>query len=733
MKLPLHIICFLLYLAKASLLAQVSQSKINPDSIKQVLEKSAESFSKLTKEETEKGIHLLEQAEKLADRLNDPYSKILVNRDKLSFFFNNNDTISIEKYLTKNLDIIKQLGDKRQLGLYYEDVGVYNASQGKEKEAHYAMLIAEKLLSEYGEIEDAIDVNYNLCLQYLRKENWDSSIEHCLKSIDAIIATGIKQNRQKNLYLFLARNYINLGKFEKAEKCFENIEKDEAAFDDPHFKGKYFSVKGFFYDGIKDYKKAAFYYNKSSKSFYEYHSKRTKEVSASLILSSQLDLQKEENKRIKIENELKMQGLKNRGYIISLGVLIIFGLIILSVIQYRVSRYKTNINKLLKRNNEQLVGANQKVDKALEIKSEFLDSVTHELLTPLNTIKGTTFLLQKEKLTTHQVNQIKLINVSSDYLLNLINDVIQLNDLEKENLELRNEEFDLKSLLNNLIDSSLMMKNNGNEIHRKIDSDIPSILKGDMLKISRIILNILDNALKFTRNGNIYIKVSLISTSNNNAKVKFSIQDTGIGMTEEQIHNAFEAFHQGSVRINREYGGTGLGLSIVKRMLKLLNSNIVLKSKPKEGTLVTFIIDFDIPEPIKEENILFENDSNQLQENINVLLVEDNKVNQLITKKIISNYGFCCDSAYDGIEAVDMVKENEYSMVLMDIMMPKMDGFEATTNIREFNNQIPIVALTALSEKLNKERFDEVGIFKILQKPVNPKQLYEVLVDCSKR
>ena len=733
LKSPLYIVCLLFHVYSISLIAQISEKQITKDKIKQTLEQSEKAFLKQTKKGTEDGIYLLKNAEDLAKKLNDPYSTILVNREKIGFFIKNGDSSEIKKCLSENLSIINRLGDKRQLALYYEDIGVYKNYLGKMEESHQAMLMAEKIFNQYGETEDLIDVNYNMSVEYMRRKEWKTSLGHALKSLEAINKTGAKENRKRFLYLFLAEDYINLGEFEKAKQCFLEIEKKESMyFSDTRFKGKFFEKKGFYYEKLGDYKNAASFYEKSSNSFFDYHTQKTKKVSASLVLSGQLNLQEEENKRIKIENELKEQELSNRNYIMLLCFLMILGLAILSTIQYNISKYKSRINTLLKNNYKELIQANKKADKALEVKSEFLDSVTHELLTPLNTIKGTTFLLQKEPLTVHQISQIKLINVSSDYLLNLINDVIQLNDLENEYTELKNEEFDLKSLINNLIDSSLVIKkNNENKIHREIDNGIPDIIKGDMLKISQVVLSVLDNALKFTKNGDIYIKVAVLSTVNNKAKVKFTIQDTGIGMTEKQIEKAFEAFHQGSIKINREYGGTGLGLSIVKRILKLYDSDIIIESKPNKGTLVAFTVDFEIYKKAMDKNVFKKNHFNksgdELSKDLSVLLVEDNKVNQLITKKIISDYGISCESANDGEEAVDMARKNDYSMIFMDIMMPKMDGFEATKYIRKFNTKVPIIALTALSEKLNKEKFNEAGIYTILSKPVNPELLYKTI------
>ncbi|WP_103069846.1 response regulator [Aquimarina sediminis] len=731
LKMLPYIMCLLMHCNIAFLEAQNSDSKISSDSIRKVLKESSDSFSKLTSDGNKEGVYFLELAESLAENSPDLYIKMLVKRKKIDFFLNSRDTIKIEGYLADYLKIIEQVGDKRELGLYYEALGVHKSVQGKKEEGYQAYIIGEQLLREYGKDRDVIDINYNLSLEYIRLQRWDEAIEHALRSLEAVEKTKQKEDRRRNLYLFLIECYINLEEFDKVEYYFSEIEKEVSVyFNELYFEGKLFSQKGSYYEKIGDYKKSSYYYNQSSKKFLEYYFQRTKEVSTDLALSNQLNLKEEENKRIKIENELKAEQLRNSRYIILLSILVIVGLVLMSILQYRASFYKTKINKLLKRNYKKLIKANKKVDKALKAKSEFLDSVTHELLTPLNTIKGITFLLQKEKLTSHQENQIKLINLSSDYLLSLITDVIQLNDLEKGESKLRKEEFDLRVLLNNLIDSSLIMNINNNKVHREIDSQIPSKIKGDVLKTSQIFLNILDNALKFTKDGDVYIDVLLVSVIDHKVKIKFSIRDTGIGMSKRQIRKAFEAFHQGSVKINRKYGGTGLGLSIVKRILRLQENDIVLESKPGKGTSVSFMIDFDIPKLAQGKNAIPKNNFEEFSQEINVLLVEDNKVNQLITEKIISNYGFYCDSANDGKEAVDMVKKNRYSMVLMDIMMPKMDGFEATKYIKRFDKGIPVVALTAISEKMNKDKFNEVGIFTVLPKPVDPELLYKTIMSC---
>ncbi len=732
-KVFIYLIYLLVHLNGANLIGQDIEEPISRDSIQEILNISSKYLVRLSHPDHDKGVHLLDLAENLVSKMDDPKLKILVNRHKLNYLISISDTVLAEEYLKKNLTLIEQVGDKRELGLYYEFLGVLKSLQNRDKERINAYKKAVELLNKYGEKEDLIDANYNLAYILKSKNQWKKSIDHAQISLDAIEVTGVKKNRKKYLYLFLAECYIQLDNLTQSETYFAKIEKDEFyKKDDPFYFGFLYQTKGKFYEKKGDFIASSLNYEKSSSNFLNYGRRRAKQISSSLSLANKLNLKEEENRRIKLENTLSTEQLQNSKYAIALAIIIIMVLIIMSVFLYKSSIYKTKTNKLLKNNNQELLEANRKVDVALNAKSIFLDSVTHELLTPLNTIKGITFLLQKEQLTRHQENQMKLINLSSDYLLNLINDVIHLNDLESEQYELKNEDFDLKELLQNLIGSLLEIKQHENDVHIEIDEDIPKNLKGDMLKISQVFINILDNALKFTKEGDIYINVLVLSIDNDNAKINFSIKDTGIGMTEEQVEKAFEDFHQGSVEVNRKYGGTGLGLSIVKRILKLYDSKVFLKSKQGIGTSLSFTIDFEISEMGKQEKVSFEQKIYEESEKIKVLLVEDNKVNQLIVEKIISDYGFSCDSANDGKEAVTMVKKNNYSIVLMDIMMPRMDGFEATRHIKIFDKNMPVIALTAISEKLNKSKFNEVGIYKVLNKPVNPELLYETIISfCS--
>ncbi|MDY8136821.1 response regulator [Aquimarina sp. 2201CG5-10] len=710
---------------------QQEEHQVLKDSVKKILEISSKHLKRVSLSDPKhnKGVELLDKAEGLAKKIDDPSLTMLVNRHKMNYFLVMNDTIMVSEYLDKNLKLIEQTGDNRELGLYYEFLSVFKNIQNKIDEGVLAIKKAEELLRIHGETKDLIDVNYNLCMLYKDKREWDASIVHALKSLEAIDKVGIKEDRKKHLYLFLAECYIRKRKLKEVKDCFEKIENDKLyKEDDPLYNGYLNQLKGMYYKESNDLLKSIQYYEKAAYDFYLNGNKRSKEISNSLVLANKLALKEEENKRIWIENELKEEQITSRGYIILLGIIAILGLIVFGSIQYRISLFKTKVNKQLKKNYRKLVKANKGVDKALKVKSEFLDAVTHELLTPLNTIKGTTFLLQKEKLSSQQENQIKLINVSSDHLLDLINDVIHFNELEKGEVTFKKEKINLKILINNLIDSSSFMRQNDNVIHRNIDEKIPVTLYGDVLRTSQVFLNVFDNALKFTKKGNIYVDALLSSREEGKVKIDFSIKDTGIGMSSKQISKVFEAFNQGSVKINRKYGGTGLGLSIAKKILGFNGDDISLKSEEGKGTSVLYTMNFDLFKE-KETETKRNQVMDELDREVRVLLVEDNKVNQLMTQKILQDYGFVCETSNDGREAVAMVENNKYCIILMDIMMPVMDGFEATRRIKSLEPNVPVIGLTAVSEELHKEKFNEVGIYAVLGKPVNPTLLYQTIVN----
>jgi CheY-like chemotaxis protein len=301
--------------------------------------------------------------------------------------------------------------------------------------------------------------------------------------------------------------------------------------------------------------------------------------------------------------------------------------------------------------------------------------------------------------------------------------------LKSENIEIESINVNVKQLLSDLHNSfkDLASKNN-NEFILEIDEKIPDHLIGDPTKLSQIFINLINNALKFTKNGKVSIGASVVKTENDISTVHFEIADTGIGIPIEKQSSIFESFSQGSVEINRKYGGTGLGLAIVKRLVSLLGGEIQLvSSQVGIGSTFSFDIDFKLGQQT------FVEVKKQYDESIfvhkKVLVVEDNKINQMITKKMLENKEIICELVDNGEEAIEMVRSNEYDLILMDVHLPGINGTEATEKIRVFNKTIPVIALTAISLNENREMLLSFGMNDVVTKPFNPDNFYKVIAN----
>ncbi len=273
-------------------------------------------------------------------------------------------------------------------------------------------------------------------------------------------------------------------------------------------------------------------------------------------------------------------------------------------------------------------------------------------------------------------------------------------------------------------------KESNNKLTLDISDEIPPELIGDPIKLSQIFTNLVGNALKFTENGNVIVVARVIKKYSKSLKIHFEVKDDGIGISKKMQATIFDSFAQGSEQINRKYGGTGLGLAIVKSLLSLFKSKIELESELGRGTTFLFDINFGIGKTAEEEIATKAPPSVTDYEYFkgrHVLIVEDNKINQVITKKILAKKEMTCDIASNGYEALDMVVETKYDIILMDIHMPGISGLKTTQEIRKFNTEIPIIALTAISLDESKEDFFTAGCNDVITKPFKPEEFYESL------
>lgn len=399
---------------------------------------------------------------------------------------------------------------------------------------------------------------------------------------------------------------------------------------------------------------------------------------------------------------------------------------LLAVSLFRNNQIKLKTNDLLYTKNKELELARDSAVSAMEAKTNFLSTVTHELRTPLYAVTGLTHLLLDENPAEHQKEHLKSLKFSGDYLLNFINDILQINKIDADKLEPLNIEFKLQKVLADVVDS---LRQNANENNTSLvldyDPNIPQHLLGDPIKLSQIFMNLMGNALKFTKDGKVEVIAKLLKKDEENVRLYFEVKDNGIGISEDQQKNIFDSFEQGSVQINREYGGTGLGLTIVKSLLGLFNSKINLESELGHGSSFFFEMEIKCDANALNE-VSFELNPEEFEfKGLHILIVEDNKINQVITKKMLTKKEITCDIANNGNEAIDMAKANTYNAILMDIHMPGISGEEATRQIRKFDEEIPIIALTAISLDDSLDSFYEAGCNDVVTKPFKPEVFYQ--------
>src|SRR5690606_22409441 len=321
---------------------------------------------------------------------------------------------------------------------------------------------------------------------------------------------------------------------------------------------------------------------------------------------------------------------------------------------------------------------------------------------------------------------LKNLKFSADYLLALINDVLQISKLESNTLEEMKAPFDLKDLVQSIVSSfQYALVQNKNKLHVAISENIPHTIIGDRVRLSQILMNLVGNAIKFTTNGDIYISAQEESISENEIAIHFSITDNGIGIPKEKQKAIFEEFQQVDSE-DYKLQGTGLGLTIVKKLLEASKSSINLKSKPGEGSTFSFTLSFQILKHLLQDKIL---DDNSILNGKKILIVDDNRINQIVTKKILENNGMLGAVAESGDIAIKKLQQETFDLVLMDINMPGKDGIETTKEVRMFNKIIPIVALTTIEVEEMRNRILASGMNDIIVKPYDNDQFLIIILD----
>ena len=367
--------------------------------------------------------------------------------------------------------------------------------------------------------------------------------------------------------------------------------------------------------------------------------------------------------------------------------------------------------------------AKEDADLASRAKSDFLSTMSHEMRTPLNAIINATNFLQEENPRADQMDSLHILKIGSENLNSVINDILDYNKIESGKLEVEEREISIVQLIENCF-KLLKPKSDEKSIKLdfKFDKSIPEHLVGDPVKLNQVLINLLGNAIKFTNQGTVTLFLEKVYLEESRVSIKFSVVDTGIGIAKEKQAQIFDRFAQASSSTTRRFGGSGLGLSITKRLVEIMGGRIYLYSKEGQGARFYFTLNFKIQDIRKKLDVEQEIDKTKLYGK-KVLVVEDNDLNVKVLRKFLDKWQIQSDVAINGVHAVDKVAEEDYDLIIMDLQMPVMDGYETTSTMRRNGVRTPIIALTADATSDVVARVHRIGMNDCITKPFNPSKL----------
>lgn len=729
------LICFLFY-------SLITFGKEDREIIKEIDNINSSALKFYKNDEIVKSFKEFISAKALSDSIQDHYGSATANFNLGNIYYLMENYESAKAYYQLTIDGLSTINDDFLISSSYLNLAkIYREQKDYNKSVQYFDKVLQYAANKNGsdsakeKIQNVFfEARLNLSELYIENNNLDEALINLLKLDQYLKTNPINSNLEgyfKYVYaIYSLRNeHYNRAntKFRAAINLLEknDEEKDLALLSDVYMQ---LSISL-----AKSGKSTEAYITLLEQNSYKSKLQNEEKNRQDLITKSKFLIEDYKNEA-EVANAARLQQLEiaNKFKRINSVIFITLLLLIASIIVIYISyRSKRKLNRTLELNNNELETAKNEALKTSELKSKFISNVTHELRTPLYGVVGiTSMLLENNSLNNRDKKHLKSLKYSGDYLLNLINDILQVGKMEAKKVELKNVSVNLKDMLVDIVNSfDYRLVETNNKIEISIDNYVPEHIKCDKVRLSQILINLIGNSVKFTSNGVINLRVKLLSLETNNVGLRFEIEDNGIGIAKEKFDTIFDNFSQ-LEDSNVNYQGTGLGLSITKNLIKLFKSDIKLQSQVGVGTTITFEIDFELDNnkskvisDFDSEKSKFENS----QEKYKILVAEDNKINQVVTKNLLKKHGFLCTIVQNGQEALDEVKKNEYDLVLMDINMPVMNGNDATIAIRKFNNRLPIIALTAADIDEIGEKCKRIGYSDIIIKPFDNYEFFQVI------
>jgi len=623
------------------------------------------------------------------ERLKSNYSKFF-GYDLLGTVYTDlEDSAKARLNTQKALDVAKSIENDSLIA--WGNLNMGNVYSDRPNDYHKAFKYFDNSLGYYEAKQDYISaylVYINMAWTFVEHDRYDEAYDIIKKSEKLATNTEIPDYYLVYNTLFSGKYHYYKKNYKRAEKYFLKTVKiadgdsildlaDEAY----GFLAKIYRDRGDYANALSSLEKEKIYQEKV------YSTSKINTVDVAKARFELQQYQKDLELSLK-EQEFSKEDERKSTLLTNIFITTISVLLLAVLGFFLLYKSKRKILKELSQNNKELVAAKDKAEKLSSIKTQFFSTVSHELRTPLYGVIGIASILQEDIKSKKHEQELKSLKFSADYLLSLINDVLLLNKMDYKDLVIEQIPFQLNTLIKSITRSfEFSLEQNNNKLHVFIEDNVPNNLIGSSVRISQILMNLIGNSVKFNENGNVWLNISLKQPrrANNTGlhNIHFSVKDDGIGIPEDKQADIFEEFSQVEDD-NYNHRGTGLGLPIVKKLLKLHHSDIFLKSTLGEGSEFSFTLEL-----LENKNADLFADNNNLSledmsrtlsskhQNAHILVVDDNKINQKITQRILDRNDIKSSVANDGQEAIDMTKVNDYNLILMDINMPRVDGIEA--------------------------------------------------------